>query len=78
MCFGMISQKTRQIMEKLNNKTSTDAAKSDVDAETTHLPLITILQTVWKGLISWLLLSEKLNVIVGKIWTSNSGYFITQ
>lgn len=48
----MIPQKTRQIMEKLNNKTSTDAAKSDVDAETTHLPLITILQTVWKGLIS--------------------------
>lgn len=39
-------------MEKLNNKTSIDAAKSDVDAGTTHLPLITILQTVWKGLIS--------------------------
>lgn len=75
MFFGIVSQKTRQIIEKLNNKTAgTDPAKRDVDAETTHLVLITIQQTIWKGSTSWLLLSEKSNVIVGKM----SGYFITQ
>lgn len=50
MFFGIVSQKTRQIIEKLNNKTAgTDPAKRDVDAETTHLVLITIQQTIWKG-----------------------------
>ena len=50
MFFGIVSQKIRQIIEKLNNKTTgTDPAKRDVDAETTHLVLITIQQIIWKG-----------------------------